>query len=139
MTWESFGISVILVAALTVAAAIERAQYTRKALRRLHEKGLRADALRPRPRRWYRLRSGFVLFVIVIASYLLIRWAFPDDPFFSVGAFPAAVILGCLALLGSVLYGMWLGDLWFDIADATYRAAKAEEKGAQSPDGESRR
>jgi len=127
MNWEHLAISILLLAALAVAFYIERRRYMQKSLRRLHEQGLRAEAIRPRPRNWYRFRAGLALFILAVVSCLLIQWILPDTGWFGTGTLFDALFLGSLVLFGAVLYGQWLGDMWFDIADAAYREAKAKE------------
>jgi len=131
MNWQHLGISVLLAAALTVAFCFERYRHKQKVSRRLHEDGLRSEDIRPRPRNWYRFRAGLTLFVLVLASYPLMRWLFSDASLFRIETFLGGIFFGFLALLGSVLYGQWLGDLWFDTVDATYREVKAQEEGSQ--------
>jgi len=126
MSWQHLGISILLVGALTAACCFERYRYKQTILRRLHEGGLRLADIRPRPRNWYRFRAGLTLFGVALASYPLMRWLFSDDPPFRIETLLDGLVSGCLALLGAVLYGKWLGDLWFDNVDATYREVKSQ-------------
>jgi len=126
MSWERLGISILLVAALVAAYYFDRYRYTQKMLRRLRKQGLRAEAIRPRPRSWYRFRAMLTLLAAAIVSYPLAQWIFPDGRY-AVRTSDEAIILGGSFLFGVVVYGWWLGNLQFDIADAAYREAKARE------------
>jgi len=128
MNWEGFidWKEILLVVAFVAAFYFERGRYTRKMLRRLREQGLGAEAIRPRPRGWYRFRAILVLLAAEIGSYPLIQWMFPDVRI-NISSLSSALMLGGAFLFGALLYGRWLGSRWFDIADEAYREAKARE------------
>jgi len=128
MNWQHLGISVLLVGALTAAFYFERYRHKQKILRRLRDGYLRLEDIRPKPRNWYRFRAGLTLFVLVLASYPLMRWLFSDASLFRIETLFDGMVFGGLALLGAVFYGQWLGDLWFDTVDAAYREVKAQEE-----------
>ena len=105
----------------SLVAPIGRRHYARKALRRMRDKGLQAEDLRPKARNWYRIRAVSLSFVLMIAPYPVVQWLFPHMRVDSL--LDAAVFVGIL-LVCSVMAGFEVSDNWQKNADAAYLEAK---------------
>ncbi len=132
MNGKEIFIAVIGAVVVAVLVAIERRQYVRKALVRLRDKGLRPEDLKPKPKSWYRFRVGVITFAATIASYPVVRWAFPDDRHLRIDSLLDAAVFGGLALICSAFAGWEIGDTWHDHAAEAHRAAKAAETASRT-------
>ena len=128
MNGKDILITVMGAIVVAVLVAIERRQYVRKALVRLRDKGLRPEDLKPKAKSWYRFRVGVITFAATIASYPVVRWAFPDDRHLRIDSPLDAAVFGILALICSVFAAWQIGDTWHGHAHNAHQAAKAAEK-----------
>lgn len=128
MNGKNIFITVIGAVVVAIVVAIERRQYVRKALVRLHNKELRAEDLKPKSKSWYRFRVGIITFAIAVVSYPVVRWVFPDDRHLRIDSLLDAAVFGGLALICSVFAGWQIGGTWHDNAAEAHQAAKAAEK-----------
>ncbi len=121
MNWNHIIIIGVFWFVASLVAPIGRRHYARKALRRMRDKGLQAEDLRPKARNWYRIRAGSLSFVLMIAPYPVVQWLFPHMRVDSL--LDAAVFVGIL-LVCSVMAGFEVGGNWQKNADEAYLDAK---------------